>query len=166
MDTIKIFSEIEWHGGIAVKDWSRLNPVFDNLDAKGVYIVVRTSNESPEFLPSNPTPELRGRKHSETKEQLADLWVAESSVIYIGKAGGMGQKATLRKRLNAYIKHGFELKKYSHWGGRLVWQVSGSQNFLIYWHNTAHQEPSVVESSLIAQFKMKYQKRPFANLRS
>lgn len=161
-----MFGNIKWQGGIAVKDWDLRNANFEDLDSNGVYIVVRTETEPPEFLSSNPSPELRGRKHKETKEQLADMWVAESTVMYIGKAGGSGKKATLRKRLNAYIKHGYHLKKYSHWGGRLIWQVKGSQDFLIYWHSTVHQEPAVVESDLIAQFKISHHKKPFANLRS
>ena len=161
-----LFTYFNWEGGIAIKDWKAKNQNHEKLDGAGVYIVVRPTQDPPSFLSANPAPELKGRKHKETPEMLANLWVLGSPIVYIGKAGGTGQKATLRSRLNAYVKYGFENLKYSHWGGRLIWQVKGSKDFLLYWTSSDQQEPSAIESELLLRFTKCYGKKPFANLRS
>lgn len=161
----KLLEKHEWKGGIAIKNWKDQQANHEDLDNRGVYIVVRLNQEPPSFLTTNPAPELKGRKHKETPDMLANFWVLDSPIVYIGKAGGTGQKATLRTRLNAYVKHGFEKLKYSHWGGRLIWQVEGCEDFLIYWHSSDQQEPSAVESELLSRFTKIYGKKPFANLR-
>lgn len=162
----EILNTIQWSGGIAVAQWSKRSQHHEDLDCKGVYIVVRTSYDPPVFLAANPVPVIKGRKHRETPETLSKLWVPGSAIMYIGKAGGKNQKSTLRTRLNAYVKHGFDRLKYSHWGGRLIWQVCGSENFLLYWICADHQEPSAIEEDLIARHVRIHGKKPFANLRS
>lgn len=65
--------------------------------------------------------------------------MAHTPVVYIGKAGKQGGRATLRSRLRAYLRQG-RGHRAGHWGGRMVW--------------------------LIADFVACFGQRPFANRRA
>jgi hypothetical protein len=51
-----------------------------------------------------------------------------------------------------------------HWGGRYIWQIQDSDDFLIAWKPLTNEEPDTIESALIEEFRNKFGKRPFANL--
>jgi hypothetical protein len=87
---------------------------------------------------------------------LRDRWIADTPVIYIGKADH------LRRRLRAYLDFGAGLPK-SHWGGRYVWQVQGSDALLVAWREDP--EPLRREAILLAAFVRQFGALPFANLR-
>jgi hypothetical protein len=135
-------------------------------DKAGVYIIVRDSDQPVTFLRKSPAGHFKGQDPTVRIKELRAEWVEGTVTLYIGKAGGPGQNATIRKRIGAYIKFGSG-KPVAHQGGRLIWQLERSESFLICWKETPMDDPRDIEKGLIEQFKRTHGgQRPFANLRS
>lgn len=83
----------------------------------GVYMVVYTGENIPEFLPCGTGGFFKGKDPNVSITELETNWVKNTCVVYIGKAG-----TTLRKRLNQYLKFG-NRQNIGHWGGRYIWQI-------------------------------------------
>ncbi|MGX5209405.1 hypothetical protein ACWKT3_11970 [Streptomyces violaceus] len=142
--------------------FSELNKVGVPLDA-GVYVVMRPDPSDPVFLPRSPAGRFKGRDPSVSHDALADAWVGEAMVLYVGKATtGKSGRRGLRKRLDEYRRHGVG-EAVGHWGGRYVWQLAASDSLLIGWLPTPERDPGEVEAQLIAEFIGVHGKRPFAN---
>jgi len=134
-------------------------------DKTGVYVVVRNSDQPVTFLRRSPAGHFKGRDPTVPIEKLQSEWVEGTVTLYIGKAGGTEQNATIHKRIDAYIKFGSG-QRVAHWGGRVVWQLEGSELFLICWKETPANNSRTLEKNLIEQFKRTHGgRRPFANLR-
>ena len=84
------------------------------------------------------------------------IWVPGARVIYIGKAD------QLQRRLRQYLDFGAG-KPVGHWGGRLIWQLSGSENLEFAW--VADEAPQLREAALLQAFVDEFGVMPFANLR-
>jgi hypothetical protein len=127
----------------------------------GVYVVC--APEKPvEFQTADENEYLRSRHKRETLDELKENWVDDARVVYIGKAGGFKVRATLRSRLKSYFRYG-KGRNSGHSGGRYLWQIADAQDLQVAWKTTPNEEPSVIESVMIAEFKALYGKRPFAN---
>ena len=122
----------------------------------GVYVVVRPEGWKPEFMDHNPGGKFKGRDPTVDRSKLAEKWVDEATVLYIGKTDG-----TLIARISKFAKFGTG-KPVAHWGGRYIWQLGDSQSLLIAWRSA--DEPRELEKKMIQSFKVTYGKRPFANL--
>jgi hypothetical protein len=127
-----------------------------------VYVVVRLDQFSPAFLAQSPAGRFKGRDPTIPVEELRAGWTDESPVLYIGKAGGVGTRATLRSRLAAYIRHGYG-SRAAHWGGRAIWQLSNVPDLLVGWRSTLPDDPRDVERAMIEEFVARFGQRPFAN---
>lgn len=126
----------------------------------GVYMVVYTEENMPEFLSRGTGGFFKGKDPNVSITELETNWVENTCVVYIGKAG-----TTLRKRLNQYLKFG-NGQNIGHWGGRYIWQIKNSGNLLLCWKPTPDEDPETVETALIARFKEQHGgHRPFANLK-
>ena len=130
---------------------------------KGVYMVIRESKAPIIFINESIGGHFKGKNPTVSIEELNTQWVNNTFVLYIGKAGGMNSKATLRSRLRQYLEFG-KGRDIGHWGGRYIWQIQESDNLLIAWKPLLNEEPESVETTLINEFRSKYGKRPFANL--
>ena len=75
----------------------------------GVYMVVYTGENIPEFLPCGTGGFFKGKDPNVSITELETNWVKNTCVVYIGKAG-----TTLRKRLNQYLKFG-NRQNIGHW---------------------------------------------------
>lgn len=127
---------------------------------QGVYMVVYTGENRPEFLTHGTGGFFKGRDPNVSITELESNWIDNTCVIYIGKAG-----TTIRKRVNQYLKFG-NGQRIGHWGGRYIWQIKESDKLLFCWKPTSDEKPDVVEKSLINQFKKQHGgQRPFANLK-
>lgn len=132
--------------------------------AAGVYLVYRDSDEPPHFLDASPGGRFKGKDPTVPVAVLHSAWVTGAHVLNVGKAAlGSSGRRGLYKRLNEYRRFGAG-EPVAHWGGRYIWQMSGSQALLVAWRETLVQEPRVVEQAYIADFVRQYGKRPFANL--
>ena len=133
------------------------------LTAPGVYAVLRESIEAPEFLARSSGGCFKGKDPTVPVPVLEGAWVAESQVLYLGKAGHVDRGPSIRQRLTQYLDFG-EGKPVGHWGGRYIWQLASSSGLLVAWRKTGSVEPRAAESALIAEFEALTGKFPFANL--
>ena len=130
----------------------------------GVYVVLREDESSPHFLVEGTGGFFKGQNPNVPISELQANWVANTPVVYIGKAGGFGSSATLQKRLWQYLRFG-NGANVGHWGGRYIWQLADSHDLVICWKTLIDEEPRDVERRMIADFKSTHSgKRPFANL--
>ena len=134
--------------------------------APGTYRVVADVGFTPQYRNKSSTIPFKGKDPSIDVAVLKDKWVNSAQVIYIGKAGGLNQRATLRQRIKAYIKFGNGLKA-AHWGGRYIWQLENVDELYLEWETCgADEEPATLEHNELVAFKNHYGKLPFANLRT
>lgn len=131
---------------------------------KGVYVVLRESESAPQYLVKGTGGFFKGKDPNVSLAELKENWVAKTSVLYIGKAGGTGSSATLRKRLDQYLRFG-QGANVGHRGGRYIWQLADSRDLVVCWKVLPSDEPREVERQIIEDFKATHAgKRPFANL--
>lgn len=131
----------------------------------GVYVIVRESTVPHEFRSESIGGHFKGRNPTMDVVKLEMKWVNNSYVLYIGKAGKSGSKATLRSRLDQYIEFG-KGERIGHWGGRFIWQLCDCDDLLVAWKPLANEEPRDVEKQMITVFTSLYGKKPFANIAS
>lgn len=132
---------------------------------RGIYLILRMPLHAPTFLASSVGGHFKKRNPTVELAVLESAWVADTPVVYIGKAGGSRSKATLYTRLRSYMQFG-KGKPVGHWGGRYIWQLADGLELVVCWQATPDAELAEVESRLIREFKQQYQQRPFANLRN
>lgn len=126
-------------------------------DSGGVYIVVRESDNSPEFLANGTGGFFKGKNPNVGLEELESNYVAGSKVVYIGKA------TSLKKRVGQLLRFGAG-SAVGHWGGRYLWQLADSDNLLIAWKTTPITDPRAEEIKMLEEFVARHGKLPFANL--
>lgn len=133
---------------------------------KGVYMVVCPSNTAPEFLSVGTGGFFKDKDSNVPISELQAIWVNDTCVIYVGQAGGIrGGKqssATLQSRLRQYLQFG-QGKAVGHQGGCYIWQLKDAANLLLCWKPLPIDDPRAVEKELIAAFKTRYGRYPFAN---
>lgn len=138
---------------------------------KGVYVVLRINADNPKFLEESTGGHFKGKNPNVSTDELSANWIPESSVLYIGKAGGKNKKngketkANLNSRIEQLLRFG-QGELVGHWGGRYLWQLADAESLLVCWKTLDVEEPSDVETSMIEAFKQQYNgRRPFANLK-
>ena len=130
---------------------------------RGVYVVIRDSDEPPVFLACSVAGWFRRQDPSAAVDVLEGKWVAGARVLYFGRAGGPGVRARLQQRVKRYLRFG-QGKAVGSAGGRFVWQLLDHQALQIAWLPTPDQDPAMVESGLLDGFHRRYGRLPFANL--
>lgn len=75
-------------------------------DLMGVYAIIRNSSSKPKFLVKGSGGFHKGEDPNVDVAKLKNNWVEDSDIMYIGKAGSIGKKATLRSRLDQYMRFG------------------------------------------------------------
>ena len=129
----------------------------------GVYVVLRESDALPQFLERRTFSSQEKKYPSYPLKELYERWVKGAHIVYIGKAGCFGQKATLQSRIGSFLSFG-RGKKASHGGGRSIWQLVDHDYLMFCWKVLTDITPCKVEHDMIADFMEQYGKRPFANL--
>ncbi len=145
----------------------RISELFEDFSSipkvKGVYMVLYASDKTPKFLDIGTGGHFKGKNPNVSLSDLKSNWVKDSFVVYIGKAGKEGSRATLQSRLRQYLGFG-KGGNIGHWGGRLIWQLANSNELEICWLLMPQGDPREYEAELIKTFVSKYGARPFANL--
>ena len=123
----------------------------------GVYAVVRSQVTEPRFRSKSHGGWFKGKNPTASLGVLRDRWVAETDVLYLGRA-----KTSLRGRVRDLVAYGTG-RPVAHQGGRYLWQVQGSEDFLVAWKSDG--DPVSAEVQLQEAFIHAYGALPFANLR-
>lgn len=126
---------------------------------KGVYVVIRDTDDAPDFVKVGTGGRHKGRNPNVEIEQLETNWVGGTSIVYIGQT-----ERNLKKRLRELIKFG-QGQPVAHWGGRLLWQLRDAENLKVAWKELPDQNPKEVERNMLTDFESIYFKLPFANLK-
>ncbi|SHF23634.1 hypothetical protein SAMN05444405_106106 [Bacteroides luti] len=165
MMKFKTIEELKENGFIGFKSMKALFNDYSMISlSKGVYMILRIDRNEPNFLEVGSGGHFKGRNPNVPINKLNDEWVNDTIVVYIGKAGKDGSRATLQSRLKQYFIFG-QGGNVGHWGGRYIWQLNKSDDLLVCWKPVQNDDPAIVESDLIRDFKLRYGKRPFANLK-
>lgn len=124
----------------------------------GVYVVMRQSGDQSTYLQQSVGGWFKQQDPTVDVSALKAKWVAGSRVIYIGKGDD------LRRRLREFMKFGAG-RPIGHRGGRYVWQLKSSEEFVVAWRETGDVNPRQAEADLLRAFRKTYGGRlPFANL--
>lgn len=91
---------------------------------------------------------------------LRAQWTPGASILYVGKAGASGSKATLRSRIKQLLEFG-QGKPAKHYGGRYLWQLRQAADLRVAWKVG---DPNQLEQEVLAPFFSHYGRLPFANL--
>ncbi len=122
----------------------------------GIYVVYLADAGLPKFLEQSSGGHYKRKDPTVSRDALLENWVGDAEILYIGKGD------CLRRRLIQFAKFGAG-KPWPHWGGRLIWQVARSEEFLVAWKETPDCAPDKSENALISEFRAIYGKPPFAN---
>ncbi len=126
-------------------------------DKPGIYRVYWCDGKKPEFT-METSGKGKNRKGPVDTELFRNKWVGGVSLIYIGQT-----KRPLRQRIRELVRYGMS-EANNHRGGRYMWQIKD-----IWEHASIDlkecKNPKAEEKKLLADFKKKYGKLPFANLR-
>ena len=153
--------EFEGHRSVADLWQDRSAPI---PRVPGVYMVCAPDGFRPTFLETSRGGHFKGRDPTMPIADLEKLWVTGTPILYIGQAGGGTSKRTLRIRIRELLDFRSG-KPVGHWGGRALWQIKGAEQFIISWRPLPVEDPRTVKARIIAKFKLRFGKRPFANLK-
>ena len=128
----------------------------------GVYVVLRPLDGKPAFLDRSKGGHFKGNDPTVARAILDEKWVIGAVVVYVGKAtAGSSGRSGLRKRLGQLLDYGSG-KPIGHQGGRYLWQVPGSDEFVVAWRVV--DDPTTEENQLLSAFYAAYGAYPFANI--
>jgi len=128
----------------------------------GVYVVMRPAAGRPRFLSTSTGGWFKDSDPTVPVSVLEARWIAPTEVLYVGKAtAGTSGRSGLRKRVGQLLAYGSG-KPVGHQGGRYLWQVAGSDAFLVAWR--AVGDPTSEENRLLASFFEVHGAYPFANI--
>lgn len=127
-------------------------------DRPGVYAVLRESTSRPEFLARSPAGHFKGKDPTVSRTEVEARWNERSRILYLGAT-----IRTLKTRLCELLDFGSG-QAVGHWGGRIMWQVAGSEELLVGW-NTATRDPHGIKAELLLEHEQEAQRMPFANLK-
>jgi hypothetical protein len=131
----------------------------------GIYLILNLSKSNPDFLTIGTGGYFKNKNPNKELAYLSSKWINDTNVVYIGKAGGVNNKSTLKSRIKLYLEFGGG-KPVGHYGGRLIWQLKNSSNLVVCWKTTGDTDPRTIEKQLIANFHVQFGDKPFANINS
>lgn len=121
----------------------------------GVYAVLRLEAGTPTFLSRNQGGHFKGKDPTVNTAILKRRWVQGTQVLYFGKTDD------LRRRIDELCRFGAG-QPVGHWGGRHMWQIGGSDKFIVAWLPVSSAVGE--RRSLMDEFRAAFGSWPFANL--
>jgi len=132
-------------------------------EERGVYLVLRPDSSIVQFVEKGTGGFFKKKNPNVTLTKLVGRWIEDAEIVYIGKAGGLKSRRTLRSRLEEYMKFGTR-RPVAHWGGRYIWQIKDIDNYVICWKELPDDDPRKVERHMLSMFEQEYGRLPFANI--
>lgn len=129
----------------------------DVPETPGVYVVYCDRRGAGEFLATNPAGWHKDQDPTVPSALLEERWIADAGALYFG--AGMD----LRKRLTRLAQFAAG-EPVSHYGGRLLWQVAYSDEFLVAWKEADDDDPASEKKAYVQKFKSIFGRQPFANI--
>jgi hypothetical protein len=124
----------------------------------GNYLVLRRDTTLPQFLPQSGAGHFKGKDPSCPISELQQHWVPQAQVLYVGYTDNLSR----RIRQLGDFAYG---KPVGHWGGRLLWQLSGWEDLEVWWRQSPPASPEAGKEALLARFVATHGVMPYANLR-
>jgi hypothetical protein len=140
--------------------FSRARDLFLNRCASvpavpGVYVVLRTAAGAPEILATSKGGLFKGKDPTVPTQTIRERLIEDTPTLYIGKGD------QLQRRIRQLLDFG-NGRPVGHYGGRLLWQLADSDDYLIAWK--AAPAPRSAESELLEEFVTEFGSLPLANL--
>ncbi|MFA4051900.1 hypothetical protein [Mycobacteroides chelonae] len=126
--------------------------------AAGVYVVVRPTDNRPEFCAD---ASYRGDT-AVSISVLEDAWVDGERLVYIGMASLGSKRDGLHRRLRQFRRYGAG-GSARHSGGRRIWHLADHSDLLVAWRITDDADARDTEKAMIRAFRARHGVRPFAN---
>lgn len=126
--------------------------------APGNYVVMRREQTEPRFLPRSEAGHFKGKDPTYPLSGLASRWVTGAQILYLGRTGD------LVKRVRQLCDFALG-KPIGHWGGRILWQIHGWQDFEVWWRATDDADSKTAKKTLLQSFSATHGHLPYANLR-
>ena len=127
------------------------------------YLVLNTRQNDINFINPGVGGFFQGRNPNVPIDVLREKFIDDAIVLYIGKAGGINNRATLQSRIRRYMNFG-RGQNAAHYGGRYIWQIREHEELLICWKILKDDKPREIEGQLISEFESHNNRLPFANL--
>jgi len=130
----------------------------------GVFAVLRANEYEPHFLKKSTAGVFKKKDPTLPAEAVLREWVDGADILYLGRAGA-GSKGNrgLRRQIQEFLDFG-RGRPPGHWDGRLVWQLTHTDELLIAWKELPAEEVNQAEAAYHAAFVAHYGRLPFANL--
>ena len=129
----------------------------DVPDTPGVYVVYSDRRRAGEFLATNPAGWHKGQDPTVPSALLEERWIADVGVLYFGSAPDLRKRITRLGQFSAG-------EPVAHYGGRILWQVSFSAEFLVAWKEADDDDHASEKRGYVRQFKSTFGRQPFANI--
>jgi hypothetical protein len=143
---------------------------FDSLEimrvpqGTGVFAVLRPNEYEPHFLKRSTAGVFKKKIPTLPAEALFGEWVDGADILYLGKAGpGSKGNRGLRSQIKEFLDFGRGLPP-GHWDGRLIWQLTHTDELIIAWKEQPAGEVNRAEAAYHAAFVADHGRLPFANL--
>ena len=131
---------------------------------QGIFAVLRPAGHEAVFLAASTAGTFKRKNPSVSRGMLAEEWVEDADILFIGKAGpGSKGNRGLRRQIQEFVDFG-QGKPPGHWEGRLIWQLAGAGTLLVAWKELPLEELNTALAAYHEQFVQWYGRLPFANL--
>ena len=125
---------------------------------KGVYVVLRMSENDPVFLEKGSGGFFKGKNPNVSLSKLRENWIDDSQIMYIGQT-----TTSLQSRLSQYLRFGSGMA-VGHYGGRYIWQLKDSDKLVFAWKTLPSTDTRAYERTMLQDFLNTHGALPFANL--
>lgn len=125
--------------------------------APGIYVVFSQRRGPGEFLSTNPAGWHKDQDPTVPSTLLEERWIDDAGVLFLGHTDNLSKRLTQLRRFSAGEPVG-------HYGGRLLWQVAFSGEFLVAWKETAADDLAEEKKDFVRSFKSTFGRQPFANI--
>lgn len=131
---------------------------------QGIFAVLRPEGFEPRFLGKSTAGTFKKKNPSLPESALADEWVPDADILFIGKAGA-GSKGNrgLRRQIQEFVDFG-QGKPPGQWDGRLIWQLKDAGDLLVAWKELPVEALNAAQANYHSEFRQHHGALPFANL--